>query len=334
MLPKRSEAMLNTLAPAPSSESLREELFAPVRDKMPGYLPRLPKKSIKKRTNRRRRGLRTIDRESDHAPREMVDGYREPPAKRPDLRQGEGKPRRPEAEGGGNGGQIDVPEVIRFTGGDDATGWLKNLLGLGPPRLLLHPANRGVSEMETRTGEDLGGFHFSQGRTENLEAPHDVTDEVGKLVHRFGQTNQGVESFLIETPHPGGDGKRAHLKDPRRLGERPSPRCPKLENRQPLCRRIMGPSMCLKLLHAGILDSDLFAQQLGFRLEPVAFGLPAELTVQTFRSPTLGQRQGGSGERDDLDYCRADATGPASGQGKRMELRGAGHGQPPQGIQE
>jgi hypothetical protein len=67
MLAKRSEAMLNAPAPAPPLESLREELFAPVREEMLGYLPRLPKKSIKKRANRFRGGLRTIDRESDRA---------------------------------------------------------------------------------------------------------------------------------------------------------------------------------------------------------------------------------------------------------------------------
>jgi hypothetical protein len=177
MLPKRSEAMLNASASAPPLESLREELFAPVRDEMPGYLSRPPKKSIKKRTNFLRGRLRAIDRESDHAPREMVDGYREPPAKRPDLRQGEGKPRSPEAEGGGNGGQIDVPEVIRFTGGHDVTGWLKNLSRLGAPRILLHPANRGGSEVETRAGEDLGHLHLTELGAENLAAPHDVADD-------------------------------------------------------------------------------------------------------------------------------------------------------------
>jgi hypothetical protein len=163
----------------------------------------------------------------------VVDNHREPPAERPDLRQGEGTPRRPEAEDGGHRRQVHVPELIQFSGGDDSTGWLKNVSRFGPPRILLHSANRRRSEVEARAGENLGGFHFSQGRTENLEAPHDVTDEVGKLVHRFGQTNQGVGSFLVETPHPGGDGERAHLKDPCRLGERPGSGGSQFEDRQP-----------------------------------------------------------------------------------------------------
>jgi hypothetical protein len=48
---------------------------------------------------------------------------------------------------------------------------------------------------------------------------------------------------------------------------------------------------------------------------------------------TSGQRQWGSGERDDLGYRRADSAGPAAGQWKRTELLGTGHDQPPGGIQ-
>ena len=91
---------------------------------MPGYLPHLPKKSIKKRANCHRRRLRTIDRESHHAPGEVVDRNGEPPAEWPDLRQGEGEPGGPEAQRRGNGCEIDVPEVFGVPGGDDASGFL------------------------------------------------------------------------------------------------------------------------------------------------------------------------------------------------------------------
>ena len=45
-------------------------------------------------------------------------------------------------------------------------------------------------------------------------------------------------------------------------------------------------------------------------------GLPSEFAVHALRSPTLGQRQGGSGEGGDLDDRRAYAAGPASGKWK------------------
>jgi hypothetical protein len=146
---------------------------------------------------------------------------------------------------------------------------------------------------------------------EELFAP--VRDEMPGYLSR-----QSVRSFLIETPHPGGDGERRHQEDPGGLGERPAASGAKLENRQPLCRRIMGPSMCRKLLHAGILDSGLFAQQLGFRLEPITFGPPSELRVHALRSPALGMSQGGAGERDDLNNRRTDTTRPAFRQRKGM----------------
>src|SRR2546422_10287311 len=95
----------------------------------------------------------------------------------------------------------------------------------------------------------------------------------------------------------------------------------------------MGASMSLELFHASILDAVLLAEELDLLLEPVPFGSPTEFTVHALRSPALSQRQGGSGERDNLDYRGADAAWPASGQGKRTKLRGTGHDEPPEGIQ-
>jgi hypothetical protein len=145
---------------------------------------------------------------------------------------------------------------------------------LGPTRIPLHPAHRRRPEVETRASEDLGCFDLSKGRTENPKTPHEVSDEVGKPVHRFGQTDERIRAFLIETPHPGSDGERGHQEDPGSLGEGPATCGPKLEDRQTLGGRIMWTSMRLKLLHAGILDADLLAEQLDLLLEPVVFGLP------------------------------------------------------------
>jgi len=44
-------------------------------------------------------------------------------------------------------------------------------------------------------------------------------DHYRKPVDGFGQANERFRAFLIESSHPGGDGERAHLKDPSRLGE-------------------------------------------------------------------------------------------------------------------
>jgi hypothetical protein len=41
-----------------------------------------------------------------------------------------------------------------------------------PGHIPLHPTNRRRSEMELRTGEDLGCFHLPKGRAQNLETPY------------------------------------------------------------------------------------------------------------------------------------------------------------------
>jgi hypothetical protein len=116
--------------------------------------------------------------------------------------------------------------------------------------------------VEAGAGKDLSDLHFPQGRAESLQAPHDVADELGKAIDRFRQLDERVGPFLIEPGCPGGDGERAHLKDPRRLGEGPATTSAKLENGQSRRWRIVGPSVRLDLLHTGILDAHLLALEL------------------------------------------------------------------------
>src|SRR5436309_1857734 len=240
MLVERSEPELNSPTPTPPSESSRNELLAPVGNEVPGCLPHVPGKPPKEFPNRCRRGLRAIDREFHQTPGEVIDGGRYPPAKRPDLRQSEGKPRSPEPERGGNGREIDVPEVIGVPGGDDVSGFLGSMVGSWPFPVAKHPTYRRWGEVKTGAGENLSEFHLPEGRTEDLEAPHEVGDEIGELAHRLGQADQCVRALFIETPHPGGDGEWAHEEDAGGLGEGPPTSGAKFEDRQPLRCRIMG----------------------------------------------------------------------------------------------
>src|SRR5207247_1689163 len=48
----------------------------------------------------------------------MIEDNRQPPAKRPTLRQGERKPPGPEACRRGHGGEIHVPNVVGILGGN------------------------------------------------------------------------------------------------------------------------------------------------------------------------------------------------------------------------
>jgi len=167
--------------------------------------------------------------------------------------------------------------------------------------------------VETRAGKDLSSFHFPEGRTESFQAPHDVANELGKAIDRFGQLDERIRTFLLETPHPGSDGERAHQEDSSRLGEGPATGGTKFEDCESRSRRIMGPSMRLQLFHSGILDANLFSQELDLLPQPVLFSLLTKLRVHALGGPALSQCQGGPGERDDLDDRRADPTGPSSG---------------------
>ncbi len=184
-------------------------------------MPGAPEQALQKHPHSGRSGLTREDSKAHDPARAVIDGHGKPPAEGPDLRQGEGYPRSPESERRGHGGEIDVPEVIRFSGGDGARGRLKTRAGFRRSCLPQHSAHRRRGEVETRAGEDLGDLDLAQGGAENFEAPHEVADEVGELVHRFGQTDESSRSFLVETPHPGGDGEGSDEEYSGGLGEGP-----------------------------------------------------------------------------------------------------------------
>src|SRR5258706_8359847 len=93
-----------------------------------------------------------------------------------------------------------------------------------------------------------------------------------------------------------------------------------------------GAAKALDRSHPRVLDPNLLTQELDLLPEPLLFSLLSQLGVHALCSPALGQCQGGSGKGDDLDDRRTDATRPSAGQGRRTELRGTEHGQPPEPI--
>jgi hypothetical protein len=121
------------------------------------------------------------------------------------------------------------------------------------------------------------------------------------------------------------DGEWADQEDTSGLGESPTSCGAKFEDLESRGRRIKGRSVRLELLHAGILDTDLFAKELDLLLLAIPFSPLSKLRVQALRSPTLGQCQGGPGKGDDLDDRLADAPGPASGQREGSRQGNLGH---------
>src|SRR6266571_5006739 len=236
-----AEPLRDTATATPALELPGGELAALVGDKALGLMAL--EKALQKLPNCSGGGLAAEDGEARDASRVVIHGNGHPPAERPHLRQGEGTPRGPEPGGGRHGREIDVPEVIRLSGGDLARSCLESRAGDRRSCLPQHPAHCRGTEVETCTGEDLGDLYLAHGGAEDLEMPHEVADEVGEFVHRLRQADDGVWAFFVDPRRPGGDGGRSHEEGAGSLRERPTACGPQLEDRQPRCRRIVGPSL-------------------------------------------------------------------------------------------
>ena len=325
VLANGAESMADAPAATPALETLRRELSALVGDEVLWLIAILPGNSFQESANCCGARFATIDREPHHAPREVIDGHGEPPAKRPDLRNSKRQPGGPEAERRGNSRQIHMPQVIGVPGGDDAGRLFRGTARSWPFPIAKHPAHGCWGEAQTGASEDLGDLHFSESGAWEFQASHQVADELGKAIDRFGQLDERVGPLLIEPCHPGGDCERAHLKDPRRLGERPATDGAKLENGQSRCLGVVGSSVGLDLLHSGVLDASLFPQELNLLPKPVLFSPLSKLGVHALGSPTPSQRQGGPGKGETWTTAeRTRRRGQPKGSGRGRTCGGRG----------
>jgi len=105
---------------------------------------------------------------------------------------------------------------------------------------------------------------------------------------------------------------------------------PKFEDGQARRGWIIGPSVGLDLLHAGVLDTDLFAQKGDLPVEPFELCLDAEPWIEAVSGPGEGPGQGEIGEGDGVHRRRADASGPVAGLWKGRLECDSGHGRPPE----
>ena len=119
-----AEPLADPATAAPALELPGDELAALVGDEVPRPHARPPEKAFEKSPNGRGGWLAAEDGEAHDAPGAVIDDDGKPPAEGPDLRQGEGAPRSPESERRGHGRQVNMPEVIRLSGGHRAGGRL------------------------------------------------------------------------------------------------------------------------------------------------------------------------------------------------------------------
>jgi hypothetical protein len=164
--------------------------------------------------------------------------------------------------------------------------------------------------------EDLGDLDLSQSRAKDLQTAHQVAHEIGESIHRLWQPDERIRAFLVETSRPRGDGERRHEEGTGGLRKGPTAGGPKLEDGQARRGWIIGPSVGLDLLHAGVLDADLFVQEGDLTLEPFDFRLVAKPGIEAVSGPAEGLGKSEIGEGNGVDSGRPNAPWPALGQGK------------------
>ena len=121
MLANNTEALRDAATVAPSPESTTSELLTPVGHKMPRRDLGLTNRALSERAHRLGGRLLREGLEADDPPGVVIDCDREPPAEGPALRQSERQPGGPEAERGGDGREIEMPDMVRVSGRDDAS---------------------------------------------------------------------------------------------------------------------------------------------------------------------------------------------------------------------
>ena len=245
---------------APVFEFLAPELLPLVTDQVLGRRLGLIHETPEKSADFPGIGFLREDGKAHGAAGEMIDYDGDPVGEGPALRQREGKPGSPEAQLGGDQGEIDVPDVIDPLGGDHATGRLiGNLFGLeclidGRGRCFLlrrrlgvraffeDAADRGRAQMEAGPAEDLSDLLLSQTRAEHLQLLDEVTHQVGELVDGLGGLDQGLGACLVDSPKPGTDRIGRDQEGGGGLLGRPAPGGPKFEDGHPVGGRIVRPA--------------------------------------------------------------------------------------------
>ncbi len=261
----------------------------------------------------------------DGSPREVIDDDGDPPTERPALRDGERPPGNPEAADSWDGGQVDVPNVVRALCGERLLHRWTIRSGRRFRRRFQLATHRGRAEMKAGTCQDACDASGSHLRAEHLQPLYEVADELRKPVHGLWHLDERIRSFVIESLAPGGDRQRRDEEVSRGLCLRPGPRGTQLQNRESLARRIVRPALGWEALLAGVLDATLLKKKIDLPLQVVDFRLGPDLSVGMVRSAGQCVGECDCRHRGAVNDGRADVSGPMSGQGKPVTLLRSDH---------
>ncbi len=233
-----AEALLDAATDAEGPELLRCELNAVIGDQVSGPTLDPSAHSAEEGRHVARGRLLLEPGGPDGSPREVIDNDGDPPTKWPALRQRKWQPGDPEAAEGWDGGQVDVPNVVRNFRCEGS--WLRGSTRFGRRFRcgLRHATHGGRAEMKTGACQDAGDAASSHLRTEHRQPLHEVADE-------------RIRPFAIESLSPGRDRQRGDEEASRGFCLRPGPRGTQRQNRESLIRRIVRPVLGWEALLRG-----------------------------------------------------------------------------------
>jgi hypothetical protein len=239
----------------------------------------------------------------------------------PAQSEGKREPRHPEAEADGHRGQVDVPDVVRVASRNDARrgaacrlgsgerpGWYRS--DTGPFR---EPLDGARSQDNARAGEQLSDAHLAHGRQGGFELLDELGDKVGEAIDGSSHLDERLLALVVEALHPGGNGGRGQEEAARGSGSAQAGCGAEGEDGKPLGGRIERALARRDLLHPGILDAELLAEQGVLGAEGADLCGETGSCEGTVLEAGARLDDGGAGERNRVDERAPDDSRPAAG---------------------
>jgi hypothetical protein len=321
-----AEAMTDPSSAAPARERVCYELDAFVRDEMIGRVTGLGDDAGEECSDLGGGRFLSEDLGAEEPTREVIDCDGNPPAEGPDLRKSERQPGDPEPERGWDGRHVDIPNMIRSAGGDNAAGGRQRRRGRGLGRRPEHAPNGSWPEVKTSATKDVCDPGLAHQGAKHLEATDEIGNEVREPVDGLRRLDERVGPLLVEAGHPGGHGGGSNKKAFGGLGLRPSARSSQFQDCQSLHGRVVGPALCGDLLHPCVLDAHFLAEQDNLLSESVVLFLESDPSVDAVRGNAAGMGQGRLGQRDCMDDGGANLAGPFPREGCPAKESDSNHG--------
>lgn len=231
------------------------------------------------------------------------------------------------------GCEVYMEDMSRPFGGDDSLGLVVLVLvrlrslsfGLRRPRrrrtitaaLVDESLDRRRRQMQPGSSEQVGNPSATKMGEAELESSDDFPDEVREAIHGCGGPHESVFSLFIESSQPSRDGGGSEAEVPSGLGHAPTAGGLERQDGETLDGRKVRPPSWIDAGCAGVLDSQLLAQQRDLAFE--ALDLPAESHAfdRAVTAPPADEGQRPMGGANECSSAVRAQAGQPSGMGTR-----------------